>query len=146
MEFSGQNVFVAILSRWTKLLPCLKVWILDKCRKIFIQFSWVCKQWSIKKKGITLHMSKVKFSSTLSKFEISSNLHQHLSMKVVCFVLFCFVGMRSSEPGCFRSCSWCLWKAVDEEGYMGLVPWHLDLWCKSFGILNIFSLKIKIKS
>jgi hypothetical protein len=33
-----------------------------------------------------------KFSSTLSKFEISSNLHQDLSMKegpVFCFVLFC---------------------------------------------------------
>ncbi len=24
--------------------------------------------------------------------------------------LFCFVVMRSTEPGCFRSCSWCLWK------------------------------------
>jgi hypothetical protein len=36
--------------------------------------------------------------------------------------LFCFVVMRSTEPGCFRSCSWCLWKALDEEGCMGLVP------------------------
>jgi hypothetical protein len=35
--------------------------------------------------------------------------------------LFCFVVMRSTEPGCFRSCSWCLWKALDEEGRMGLV-------------------------
>ncbi len=24
--------------------------------------------------------------------------------------------------GCFRWCSWCLWKALDEEGCMGLVP------------------------
>ncbi len=26
-----------------------------------------------------------------------------------------------------------LWKALDEEGELGgnLVPWHLDLWCKS---------------
>ncbi len=33
-----------------------------------------------------------------------------------CFVLFCFcfVVMRSTEPGCFSSCSWCLWKALDE--------------------------------
>ncbi len=32
--------------------------------------------------------------------------------EVVClFVLF--VGMRSTELGCFRSCSWCLWKALD---------------------------------
>ncbi len=29
--------------------------------------------------------------------------------------LFCFVVMRSTKAGCFRSCSWCLWKAVDEE-------------------------------
>ncbi len=43
--------------------------------------------------------------------------------------LFCFVVMRSTEPGCFRSCSCCLWKALDEEGCMGLVPW----WC--FGLV-----------
>jgi hypothetical protein len=35
---------------------------------------------------------------------------------------FCFVVMRSTELGCLRSCSWCLWKALDEEGSMGLVP------------------------
>jgi hypothetical protein len=26
--------------------------------------------------------------------------------------LFCIVVMRSTELGCFRSCSWCLWKAL----------------------------------
>jgi hypothetical protein len=36
--------------------------------------------------------------------------------------LFCFVVMRSTKSGCFRSCSWCLWKALDEEGCMGMVP------------------------
>ncbi len=41
---------------------------------------------------------------------------EHLSMKDGS--LFCFVVMRSTEPGCFRSCSWCLWKALDEE-WMG---------------------------
>jgi hypothetical protein len=41
------------------------------------------------------------------------------SMKVV---LFCFVVIRSTELGCFRSCNWCLWKALNEEGCMGLVP------------------------
>jgi hypothetical protein len=50
--------------------------------------------------------------------------------------LFCFVVMRSTELGCFRLCSWCLWKALNEEGCMGLVPWRLDLQCKSFWILN----------
>ncbi len=53
----------------------------------------------------------------------------HLSMKKGS--LFCFVLMISIELGCFRSCSWCLWKALDKEGCMGLVPWHLDLRCKS---------------
>jgi len=43
--------------------------------------------------------------------------------------LFCFVVMRFTVPRCFRSCSWCLWKALDEEGWcMGVVPWcDLDL-------------------
>jgi hypothetical protein len=35
--------------------------------------------------------------------------------------LFCFVVMRSIKPGFFRSCSWCLWKALEEEvGVHGL--------------------------
>ncbi len=42
------------------------------------------------------------------------------------------------RKGCFKSCSWCLWKALDKEGCMGLVPWHLDLQCKSSWILNDF--------
>ncbi len=52
--------------------------------------------------------------------------------------LFCFVIMRSTERWCFRSCSWCLWKALDEEGCMGLILWCLDLRCKSSWILNDF--------
>ncbi len=55
--------------------------------------------------------------------------------------LFCFAVMRSIKLGCFRSCSW---KALNKEGCMGLVPWHLDLQCKSFWILNFFSLEIKL--
>ncbi len=56
----------------------------------------------------------------------------HLSMKEGrLFVLFCFVVMRSTEPGCFRLHSWSLWKALNEEGCMGLVSGRLDLWCKS---------------
>ncbi len=39
--------------------------------------------------------------------------------------MFCFVVMRSTKPGCFRSCSWCLWKALDEEG-----------WCMGFGSMT----------
>jgi len=52
--------------------------------------------------------------------------------------LFCFVVMRSTELRCFRSCSWCLWKALDKEGCMGLVPWPLNLGCKISWILNDF--------
>jgi hypothetical protein len=46
--------------------------------------------------------------------------------------------MKSIEPGCFRLHSWSLWKALEEEGCMGLVSWCLDLQCKSFRILNDF--------
>jgi len=63
----------------------------------------------------------------------------YLWSKVVC--LFCFVLMRSTKSGCFRSHSWSLWKALEEEGCIGLC---LDLWCKSSWILNDFSLKIKL--
>jgi hypothetical protein len=51
---------------------------------------------------------------------------------------FCFVVIRSTELGCFRSCARCLWKALNEDGCMGLVPWCWDLWCKSSWILNNF--------
>jgi hypothetical protein len=65
----------------------------------------------------------------------------HLSMKEGS--LFSFVGMRSTEPGCFRSSYWCLWKALDEEWCMGLVPWRLDLQCKSSWIsFNIIHWKL----
>jgi len=62
----------------------------------------------------------------------------YLWRKVVSFVLFCsyeihwtwmlqimfLVSLESSR--------------LDEERCMGLVPWHLDLWCKSSWILNNF--------
>ncbi len=38
------------------------------------------------------------------------------------FVLFCFVVMRSTELESFRLCSWCLSKAFNKEGCMGLLP------------------------
>jgi hypothetical protein len=44
-----------------------------------------------------------------------------------------------------KSCSWYFWKALDEEGCIGLVSWCLDLWCKSFKKYWIkFSLKMKL--
>jgi hypothetical protein len=70
--------------------------------------------------------------------------HVYLWSKLVS--LFCFVLMKSSKPGCFMSCSWSLWKALEERGCIGLVPWGLDLWCKSSWILNDFFTENKIKS
>ncbi len=48
--------------------------------------------------------------------------------------LFCFVVMRSTEPGCFRSCSWCLWKALEEEGAWA---WFHDIWTCGAKVLDI---------
>jgi hypothetical protein len=49
-----------------------------------------------------------------------------------CFV---FVVMRSTELGCFSLCSWCLWKALDEEGVHGLGSMVFGLAVQKF--LNI---------
>jgi hypothetical protein len=35
-----------------------------------------------------------------------------------------------------------LWKTLNKEGCMGLVPWHLDLQCKSSWILNDFFIEL----
>ncbi len=77
---------------------------------------------------------------------IRGNIWQiiYLWMKVVCFVLF--VSMRFTKLGCFRSHSWSLWKALKEEGCMGLVSWRLDLLCKSSWILNDFFTENEIQS
>jgi hypothetical protein len=64
----------------------------------------------------------------------------HLSMKEGS--LFCFVVMRFTKLGCFSLCCWCLWKALDEEGCMGLVPGCLNLQCRSSWILNEFFTEI----
>ncbi len=65
----------------------------------------------------------------------SANLHV-LMIYMVGFVLFCFVVMRSTEPGCFRSCSWCRWKALDEEaGCIGFGSMPFGLAVQKF--LNI---------
>jgi hypothetical protein len=67
----------------------------------------------------------------------------YLWRKIVCFVLYCIVVMRSTEPGCFRR-SWCLWKALDEKGYMA---WFHDVWTCGAKVLEywmISSLKINL--
>jgi hypothetical protein len=103
------------------------IWI----KKLFVLY--ICSQ------GVPLNFEPPPWvfngleSTTLKLRDALGIKPSHLSMKVVCFVV-----MRSTELGCFRSCSWCLWKALDEEACMGLVPWHLDLRCKSSWILNDF--------
>jgi hypothetical protein len=81
-----------------------------------------------------------KSTSDLSHM-VCPRFNSHLSMKQGSLFCFCFVVMRSTEPRCFRSCTYCLWKALNEYGCMGLVPWHLDLQCKSSWILNDFLTK-----
>jgi hypothetical protein len=60
------------------------------------------------------------------------------------FVLFCFVIMISTKPRCFKSCSWCLWKALTRRG--AWVWFHNIRTCsaKVLGYQLIFSLKIKL--
>ncbi len=81
---------------------------------------------------------------------VHENIHTHIhtyhlpiyihrqGLRVVTPSFFCFVLMRSIELGCFRSRSSSLWKALEEEGCIGLVSWRLDLRCKSPWILNDF--------
>jgi hypothetical protein len=57
---------------------------------------------------------------TLGTIENKKTLYIYIIYEGRLFVLF--VLMRSTELGCLRSRSWSLWKALDEEGCMGLVP------------------------
>ncbi len=60
------------------------------------------------------------------------------------FVLFCLVLMRSTKPGCFKSCSWSLWKALKKRG--ALAYFH-GIWIYGIKVLKygmISSLKIKL--
>jgi len=58
--------------------------------------------------------------------------------------LFWFVVMKSTKPGCFRSCSWCCWKVLDERGAWA---WLHGVWtcgAKVLAYWMISSLKIKL--
>ncbi len=66
--------------------------------------------------------------------ELRHGVLAHLSMKQPSlFVLYCFLPMRSTESGCFRLCSWSLWKLSRRRRGVSawLVPCCLDLRCKS---------------
>jgi len=100
----------------------------------------------IMEKNFTQHFGKWntqrRFPSSMFMFGesityIALIITDNLSMKEgSLFVLFLL--MRSTEPGCFRSCSWFLWKVFEEEGCIGLVSWCLDFQCRSSWILNDF--------
>jgi hypothetical protein len=91
---------------------------------------------------------KISHKKSLSIFFWNNPLiiNKYLSMKEKVVCLFCFVLYLwdPPKPGCFRSCSWSLWKALDDEGCMGLVPWRLDLRCKVLEYWMISSLKINL--
>jgi hypothetical protein len=44
--------------------------------------------------------------------------------------------MRSTQPGCFRLCSWSLWKALEEEG--GVLAWFHTFGIASDCVLGLF--------
>jgi len=62
-------------------------------------------------------------------------------------ILFCGYEIHWTRmPGCFRSCSWCLWKALNK---MGAWAWFHDFWTCKAKVLEywmISSLKIKLNS
>jgi hypothetical protein len=101
----------------------------------------------------SLHTIKPK-----NKFcNINHSTSAHRSRLKVCNIMYnqsnaislwtkvlCFVVMRSTKLGCFRLCSGCLWKALNEEGCIGLVH---DVWTCRAKVLEywmISSLKIKL--
>jgi hypothetical protein len=93
-------------------------------------------------KTFLIIMSKEFESSSFHNSDgMGDSLVIYLWRKVVCFVLFCFVVMSSTEQGCFRSCSWCLLKALNKEGVHGLGS---TCFTKVLEYWMISSLKIKL--
>jgi len=89
------------------------------------------------------------FKTLISNCLKLSLLIFYLWRKVVCFCFVLFVLVRSTAPGCFRSPSWSLWKALkeeeEEEGCIGLE--FPDVWTCDAKVVEhwiISSLKIKL--
>jgi hypothetical protein len=76
------------------------------------------------------HLNQMQKSISVNKLNETFNTIYEGNL----FVLF--VLMRSTESGCFRWRSWSHWKVLEEKGCISLVPWRLDLRCKSSWILN----------
>jgi hypothetical protein len=79
---------------------------------------------------------------TLPNMRGRSNWHT-LSMKEGS--LFCCVVMRSTERGCFKSCSWCLWKVLDppncdaSDHVLGVFGKLLTHWTEMLQIMFLVS-------
>jgi hypothetical protein len=56
--------------------------------------------------------------------ETTSATHRIYSLEAL-EILFCLVLMRSTEPVCFRSHSWSLWKALQEVHWLGFMVFGL---------------------
>jgi hypothetical protein len=111
----------------------------------------LCFPWySSSKKILTIFLDLVNHSLVVlilpNAFHWCSicNLYVHIYLwsKVVC--LLCFVPMRSTELGCFRSRTWSVWKALKERGAWA---WFHGVCTCSVEVLEywmISSLKIKL--
>jgi hypothetical protein len=144
---------ISLLCRYHLTTLLSNLFLYWTCGFPLSQLSWVHSLSTILK---FIHFPMLPYKSCVPCFQAQSLLH--LPTLIPCITLIrstivllskrrkfvCFVVMRSTELGCFRSCCWCLWKALNEEGCMGLVPWCLDLRCKSSWILNDFFTKIKL--
>jgi hypothetical protein len=118
-------------------LPFCNLWKVLLSNILHVLFIGLQNPWSYKILPPTNNKLHLVECNTMHTFTLlaQQNCH-HLFMNKGS--LFCFLGTKSTKPGCFKSCSWCLWKALNKEGCMGFVPWCLDLWCKSSWILNDF--------
>jgi hypothetical protein len=103
------------------------LWVPKKVRNfLLVSFLWI---W-------------VEFRLLIISIQHESQLwHHHLSMKkegsLFCFVLFC--SYKIHWTGMLQIVFLVLLESSQRrEGCMGLVPWHLDLQCKSSWILNDF--------
>jgi hypothetical protein len=120
-----------------------QIWIIichNSLQEVFQNFHWWQKQANLVLQNMKKHFEKmVKTTSQLLlkywwrkiiNLVTCTFTSTYRSMKAVCFVLFCIVLYCSYEihwTGMLQIIFWCLWKALDEEGCMGSVPWHLHL-------------------
>jgi hypothetical protein len=100
---------------------------LEMIEKGFRFWSWVKGIWSLL--GTRRTCGHIKCWKNL--FPLTQLVLIYLWRKVV--FLFCFVPLRPTELGCFRLCSWSLWKALKERGAWA---WFHGIWTCSVEVLH----------